>query len=95
MNTISKHFVLEVVVKLLHSQGVDKYASINKHDDAIDYTLKGTPKVQRHIGLQEAGRIFEDLYGNQANRWDSTLEFQQLQGRKNKAQARRTRKGRA
>lgn len=93
MNTISKHFFLEVLVKKLHST-VDKFATISKDGESILYTTKQQPKVKQVISLAEGKRIFEDLYGDIAIRWETTPEFAALASRKAQSQSRRAnRKG--
>ena len=88
MNTLSKHFFMEVVVKLIHST-VDKYATIIEQGTVIQYTLKGAPKAKRYIDLNKGRRIFEDLYGDINQRWVVSPEFAILQVRKDKAAQRR------
>lgn len=94
MKTLSPHFFMEVLVKKLHST-VDKFATLNHAGDVIWYTTKVQPKLKCSIDLAEGQRIFEDLYGSIATRWERSPEFIALQARKNKAAARRTHKGRA
>jgi len=89
MNTISVHFFMEVLVKKLHST-VDKFATLNKEGTAILYTTKQQPKVKQVISLAEGKRIFEDLYGDIAKRWEVTDEYAELAARKAKSQARRS-----
>jgi hypothetical protein len=88
MNTISSHFFMEVLVKKLHAT-VDKFATLNKEGNAILYTTKQQPKVKQVISLAEGKRIFEDLYGDIAQRWVTTPEYAALAARKAKSQARR------
>jgi hypothetical protein len=90
MNTLSQHFFMEVLVKKMHTT-VDKYATLNREGNAILYTTKAQPKDKKVISLAEGKRIFEDLYGNIATRWETTQEFTALQARKNRAAKRRAR----
>jgi len=94
MNTLSTHFFMEVLVKKMHAT-VDKFATLNKEGTAILYTTRDNPKAKQVISLAEGKRIFEDLFGAIEQRWVKSPEYVTLESRKAKAQARRTRKGRA
>lgn len=74
MRTLSPHFFMEVIVKLLH-KNVDKYATLNIDGDVIHYTEKTNPKLKRTIDLTEGERIFEDLYGSTIERWVVSSEY--------------------
>ncbi len=89
MNTISIHFFMEVLVKKMHAT-VDKFATLNKEGTAILYTTKDKPTLKQVVSLAEGKRIFEDLYGDIAERWVVTPEYAALAARKAKSQARRT-----
>ena len=95
MITLSTHFFMEVLIKRMHAT-VDKFATLNREGNAILYTLKHSPKVKRTVTLAEGKRIFEDLYGDIAERWVTTPEYKALAARKAKAASRKpARKGRA
>lgn len=94
MRALSKHFFMEVVINLLYNN-VDKYATINQEGDVISYTNKTKPKARCTINLAEGQRIFEDLYGPIATRFDKTDSYASLQARKDKAARRRAFKGRS
>ena len=68
---------MEVLVKKLHAT-VDKFATLNKEGNAILYTTRQQPKVKQVISLAEGKRIFEDLYGDIAKRWEVTDEYAEL-----------------
>ena len=88
LNKVYPHFQLEVLLKLMRNN-VDRFAKLDKRDDCIRYTLRENPKHKRHITLSTARRIYEDLYGDSGERFNSTTEFQELKARKH------TRKGKA
>ena len=88
MKTLSQHAFMEVILKKLHNN-VDKFATLNQAGDAIRYTVKAAPRVPRSISLMEGQRIFEDLYGDIATRWDVSPEFVALQKRKDRAARRK------
>lgn len=81
MRLSQEHFFMEVLLTKIRGQ-VDKFAKFNKYGDAILYTEKSNPKKQRAIGVQEGRRIFEDLWGNTAERWDTTNAYKHLARRK-------------
>jgi len=85
------HFFMEVIVRKMQAT-VDKFACLDKANNVIKYTLKGRPKHTLYVDLLEGERIFQDLYGARAERWNATDEFKQLQERKHKAARRRKHK---